>query len=143
MSLLQFAGGGLADGGQQLADRQFSLARQKRTGAPMTETPPESPPPTGHLSFLDHVKAWYARDVAPDLADARIKAENAAELAGQLQAWLHDHAANAETIASLVARIAAAADPSAAPAIAALVTEAERAAAEAARIAQETSEARL
>jgi cell pole-organizing protein PopZ len=116
----------------------------------VTETPPESPPSTGHLSFLDHVKAWYAREIAPgladlhaELADARVKAEHAAALAAQLQAWLHDHAANAETIAGLVAKIAAAADPSAAPAIAALVTEAERAAAEAARIAQETSEARL
>lgn len=110
----------------------------------MTESAPETPPATGHLSFLDHVKAWFAREIAPgladlhaELADARIKAENAATRAGRLETWLHDHAANAEAIASLVAKIAAAADPSAAPAIAALVTEAERAAAEAARIAQE------
>lgn len=109
----------------------------------MTETAPETPPATGHLSFLDHVKDWFAREVGPDIADIRIKAENAATRAGRLETWLHDHAANAEAIASLVAKIAAAADPSAAPAIAALVTEAERAAAEAARIAQEISEARI
>lgn len=92
----------------------------------MTETVPE---PGG---VIGHVEHWVQEHVAPELE--AVKAD-----AGNLIRFAEAHAANAEALAGLVVKLVQAADPSAAPAVAALVAEAEKIAAEAARIARELS----
>jgi hypothetical protein len=107
---------------------------------PSPATPvPEPPPPAA--ATPGHFEQWAAKHIEPllrdlrdDLADARIKAENAAREAEKALALLAAHAANAEKAAALIAKLVAAADPSASPAVAALIPEAEKILAEAVRI---------
>lgn len=104
--------------------------------APVPETPEGGP--------LTHLEAAVARHLGPyladiraDLADARVKAGNADIKAEKPLAWLKDHAANAEKMAALIAKLIAAADPAAASTVSGLLPEAEAIAVEAARIAGE------
>ena len=89
-------------------------------------------PVPGHATFLDHVKARFARDVAPDLADMALVAARVRQMAPELQA-----------LASVVVTLAQAADPAAAPEIAAAAIIAERSAAEVTRIAGELGASRM
>jgi hypothetical protein len=79
-----------------------------------------TPPPEPHTSagFLAHIRQFFEQDVQPEIADARIKAENAL-------AYIKAHAAQEQAIASLLVKIVSAADPAAAPVLAALLPEAE------------------
>jgi hypothetical protein len=86
----------------------------------------------GHASFLDHVKAWFVCDVEPDLADLKSVAASVRKMAPQIQA-----------LASVVVTLAEAADPAAAPEIAAAAGIAKGAAAEVARIASELGASKM
>lgn len=99
-------------------------------------TAPNQAIPATKPAFLAHVRHWFSQNVAPDIADGRIKAENADTKADTALNLLQDHAASLEQVAGILAKAIAAADPTAAPAIAALTGDAEQAAAEAARIAK-------
>jgi hypothetical protein len=92
----------------------------------MTEPFPGSPlvPSAGHSGLLDHVRAWFSRDVAPELADLKATAVKVRELAPELK-----------SLADAVVMLAKAVDPAAAPGIAAAVTLAEEAAEAVGRIA--------
>lgn len=90
----------------------------------MSEPTPE---PGGIVAHVEH---WVQEHVAPELQSVKADAERIVKFA-------EAHAANARALADLVVKLVQAADPSAAPAVAALVAEAEKIAAEAARIARE------
>ena len=100
----------------------------------MTETPEPAPETGGWLARLERL---VAERFGPDIADCRIKAENADIKAEKALAWLKDHAANASKLADLVTEAVKLTDPADASAMSGLVSEAEAIAAEAARIAAE------
>jgi hypothetical protein len=94
----------------------------------MSETP--SAPVTGTADnsglvghVIAHVEKWAEQHIAPDIA--------------RVLKFAEAHAANAQRVASLVLSLAQQFDPAAYPAVAAIVTEAEKTAAEAEKIAAE------
>ena len=80
--------------------------------------------------LLAHIRAWFERDVEPDIADLKAVAEKVRDLAPELQ-----------TLASVVVTLAKAADPAVAPEVAAAVEVAEKAAEVVARIAADLATA--
>ena len=97
----------------------------------MTETAPEPvPEPAPDGGPLTHLEQWVARHLAPDIADIRIKAENALGAVRKVTPVL------AEAV-SIIQEAIKTLDPADAPAAAALITRAEELAAEAARIGAE------
>lgn len=89
--------------------------------------PPPDPPQDTHLSVLARVERWVAEHVSPEIADARIKAENAITAAGNAAPVL-------EEVASILGEIVKA--PGAAPSVAALIPRAETVIAEAGKVAE-------
>jgi hypothetical protein len=106
----------------------------------MSMTSPEPVPDTTAMppGPFDRIEQWASRHLAPDLADLKADLADARIKAGNTAKWAQDHATVAETITGLLVK-AAAADP----ALAGLAAEAERAAAEAARIAAEINGSRM
>jgi hypothetical protein len=96
---------------------------------PVTETP-AAPPEAEAGGPLTHIEHWFAREVAPDIADIRIKAENAITAARKV-------APAVQELASVVTEALKALDPADAPAAAGLIARAEAVLAEAVRIGAE------
>jgi hypothetical protein len=102
----------------------------------MTEMTPETAPAPepgspgfiGHI--IDRVRSWFERDVVPRVVAVEGDLERVVKFA-------EAHAANAKQLADIVVGLVKTADPAAAPAVAELLAEAEKAAAEAVRIAEE------
>jgi hypothetical protein len=84
---------------------------------PVVTSEPIAPPEVARVA--SHLTLWLEQHVAPELA--KVKADAARALA-----YAQAHAANAEALASLLVKIVSAADPAAAPILAALVPEAQR-----------------
>ena len=106
---------------------------------PMPESPPEPVPvpvPEAH-SPLAHVRAWFEKDVFPEIADIRIRTANADLKAEQALSWLKAHAANAKDLAEFVQEAVKVIDPADDAAAAGLIAKAGEIAVEAARIAEE------
>jgi hypothetical protein len=127
---------GTREFGQGINVAQLAADYLALTGSPLPGPAParHAEPPCG---LPGHIGQWIAEHVAPEIADIRAKAESAAAKAERVLAAAQAHAANVEAIASLVVKITDAADPAAAPLLNALVPEAERALAEAERLAAE------
>lgn len=94
----------------------------------MSELSPEPVPEPG--GFLAHIEHWVQQHVVPELE--AVKADSV-----RLVTFAEAHAANATQLANIVVAALKAIDPALAPGTAALVAEAEKAAAEADRIARE------
>jgi hypothetical protein len=90
-----------------------------------TPTPVPDPEPGG---FLGRIRAWFERDVEPEITAVKADIASLQKLAPAL-----------ESVANTVVALAEAADPAAAPEIAALVAEAKAAAAVIARIVADLS----
>lgn len=95
----------------------------------MPGTAPESPAPARE-GFLGHVRDWFERDVAPEIAVLRADLDKVKALAPELSSV-------ATTVETLVKALA----PGAAPEVATLVADAEKAAEVIARIAAELTAA--
>lgn len=95
-------------------------------------TTPTPDPAPAHEGFLGHVRDWFERDIAPEITVLKADLAKVKALAPELS-----------SIASTVEALAKAADPAAAPEIAALVADAEKAAVVIARIAAELGAAGL
>jgi hypothetical protein len=95
-------------------------------------TTPAPEPTSAHEGFLGHVRDWFERDIAPEIAVVKADLEKVKALAPQLSSV-------ATTLETLVKALA----PSAAPEVATLVEDAEKAAAIIARIAAELGAAGL
>ena len=92
--------------------------------------PDPAPAPEPAPGFLGHVRAFFEKDVLPEINAVKADVGKVRELAPEL-------ASVATTLEALVKALA----PSAAPEVAALVADAEKAAAVIARIAGEMSAA--
>lgn len=84
----------------------------------MTVTTPAPEPAPAHEGFLGHLRDFFEKDVAPRLVSLEADLAKAKALAPEVQ-----------TLAGIVEKIAEAADPSAAPEIAALAAGAGKVAA--------------
>lgn len=96
----------------------------------MSEPTPAPAPAPDHEGFLSHVRAWFERDILPEIDAVKADLGKVRELAPEL-------ANVANTLEALVKAIA----PSAGPEVAALIADAEKAAAVIARIAAELAAA--
>jgi hypothetical protein len=92
--------------------------------------PEPAPVPAVPGGVMTHIEEWVSRHLAPDIADIRIKAENALGAAGKMAPVLKE-------MASIVQEAVKALDPADAPAAASLIARAEAVAAEAAMIGAE------
>lgn len=94
-----------------------------------TPTPPAVPEPA-HEGLAAHFRAWFERDVLPEIESVKGDVAKVRALAPELS-----------TVANTVEALVKALAPGAAPEVAALVADAERAAAVIARIAGELTAA--
>ena len=92
---------------------------------PLTPAPvPEQG--TAIVATPGHFAAWAEKHLEPYLKDLRADITDARTKAGKALAYAQAHAAQEEATASLLVKIVSAADPGAAPFLAALLPEAER-----------------
>lgn len=96
----------------------------------MTDTPPEPVPVPEAPGPLAHFEAWFAKHVFPDIADIRIKAENATIAVKKVAPVL-------ARLGSVVQELAKTLDPADGPGTASLISEAEAVVAEAVKIGTE------
>jgi phage-related tail protein len=92
----------------------------------MAETAPETPEPTAPEGLGAHLRAWFERDILPRLSAVEGDVASLRSLGPQVA-----------KLAGIVEQIAGAADPEAAPKIAALAADAGKVAAEIATIVTE------
>lgn len=93
-------------------------------------TTPDPAPAPAHEGFLGHVRDWFERDIAPEIAVLKADVAKVKALAPELSG-----------VANTVLALAKAADPAASPEIATLVADAEKAAVVIGRIAAELAAA--
>jgi hypothetical protein len=92
-------------------------------------TTPTPGPAPAHEGPIKHVEEWIAEHVRPELADARIKAEQAI-------AFVRSHAQQADALGGILVRLVKTLDPAEGSEAAVILADAEQWAAEAARIAE-------
>jgi hypothetical protein len=98
---------------------------------------PNPQPGQSHEGFIKRAEEWLESHVRPELADARIKAEQAAADTAKALQWLKAHTENAQALGNLVVKLIGLIDPADSTAAQALLGEAEAFVTEAERIAQE------
>jgi len=98
----------------------------------MTDAPAAAKP-----GPLDHIKAWAEQHILPDLQKALDDIRGLQADVQRTVKFATEHAVNADQLANVVLKFVQAADPAAAPLVAALQAEITRVAAEAKRIAEE------
>lgn len=86
-------------------------------------------PEPAHEGPLKRAEEWVESHIRPELADARIKAEQAI-------AFVRSHAQQADALGGILVRLVKAIDPAEGSEAAAILADAEQWAAEAARIAE-------
>lgn len=89
---------------------------------------PNPQPGQSHEGFIKRAEEWLDEKVRPELADARIKAEQAIT-------WAQQHAQQADALGSIIVRLVKTLNPAAGSEAAVILADAEEWAAEAARIA--------
>lgn len=82
-----------------------------------------------HEGIVKRAEEWGESHVRPEVADARIKAENAIT-------WAQKHAQQADALGGILVRLVKAIDPAAGSEAAVILADVEQWAAEAARIAE-------
>lgn len=89
---------------------------------------PNPQPGQPHEGFIKRAEEWLDEKVRPELADARIKAEQAI-------AFVRSHAQQADALGGILVRLVKTLDPAEGSEAAVILADAEQWAAEAARIA--------
>lgn len=89
---------------------------------------PNPQPGQAHEGFIKRAEEWLESHVRPELADARIKAEQAIT-------WAQAHAQQADALGGIIVRLVKTLDPAEGSEAAVILADAEQWAAEAARIA--------
>jgi hypothetical protein len=94
----------------------------------MSEPTPQPEPVRVHEGFIAKAEEWLDEHVRPELADCRIKAENAL-------VWAQKHAEQAEALGGILVRLVKAVEPADGTEAAAVLADVEKWAADAAKIA--------
>lgn len=97
---------------------------------PAAPTPAPPAEPDTVPGWAGRIERWFEDHIAPDVAEIKGDAKTALE-------YVAAHAVNVNAVAGLLLKVVQAADPAAAPAVAALAAEAEKITADTARVAGE------